>query len=310
MVQKDNRLREIDFLRGIAILLVFFRHKNFFSYLTKMGWIGVDLFFVISGFLVSGLLFKEYKKYRSVNVKLFLIRRGFKIYPIYYLSYILYLFFKLKTGNLNFKYLLADLFFVQNYVHGYGYTYVASWSLAIEEHFYFGLTLLLGYIFNHKKSVNLQKMILVIISIIFLIRIGSNLFLHDIVRNHTMTHLRLDSLFAGVLISYWFYFKKKWLENIFYSNVKKLLAIAFLFLLFTPFYDFKDSIYVRTIGYTMLYISFGIILLYFLLQHNINAIIDKLFSKKIVNVISKIGYCSYSIYITHLTQKTISKNIF
>jgi len=141
-----KRLREIDFLRGIAILLVFFRHKELFSSLTKMGWIGVDLFFVISGFLVSGLLFKEYKRFGSINVKLFLIRRGFKIYPIYYLSYIFYLFFKLKSETFSLKYVLADLFFIQNYVYGFGYAYVASWSLAIEEHFYLVLALLLGYI--------------------------------------------------------------------------------------------------------------------------------------------------------------------
>lgn len=295
-----RRLREIDFLRGIAILLVFFRHKELVSYLTKMGWIGVDLFFVISGFLVSGLLFKEYKKFGTINIKLFLIRRGFKIYPIYYLSYIFYLFFKLKSETFSLKYVLADLFFVQNYVYGFGYAYVASWSLAIEEHFYFGLALLLGYIYNKKKSVNLQHLILFVISITFLMRIFSNLYLDDVVRNYTMTHLRMDSLFAGVLISYWFYFKKETLENIFNENKKIVLLVSFVFLLFTPFYDFSDSIFVRTLGFTMLYVSFGIILIYFLLQKNINNILDRFFTKWGVDLISKIGYCSYSIYIIHI----------
>src|SRR5688572_16524528 len=85
------RLREIDFLRGVAILLVLLRHKYVFQFTYTMGWIGVDLFFTLSGFLVSGLLFKEYLKFGDIQPKRFLIRRGFKIYPIYYLFYILYL---------------------------------------------------------------------------------------------------------------------------------------------------------------------------------------------------------------------------
>jgi peptidoglycan/LPS O-acetylase OafA/YrhL len=71
-----KRLREIDFLRGVAIILVLLRHKFLFPFTKNMGWIGVDLFFVISGFLVSGLLFKEYQKSGSIQPKRFLIRRG------------------------------------------------------------------------------------------------------------------------------------------------------------------------------------------------------------------------------------------
>jgi peptidoglycan/LPS O-acetylase OafA/YrhL len=84
-------LREIDFLRGIAILLVLLRHQYLFTFTSRMGWIGVDLFFVLSGFLVSGLLFKEYVKFGDIKPKLFLIRRGFKIYPIYFLFYLSFL---------------------------------------------------------------------------------------------------------------------------------------------------------------------------------------------------------------------------
>jgi len=82
IIVKSNRLRELDFLRGVAILLVLFRHQLLFSFLKTMGWIGVDLFFVLSGFLISGLLFKEFQKFGAINPKLFLIRRGFKIYHI------------------------------------------------------------------------------------------------------------------------------------------------------------------------------------------------------------------------------------
>src|SRR6476620_3973805 len=82
----NHRLTELDFLRGVAVILVLFGHHYLISYTGTMGWIGVDLFFVLSGFLVSGLLFSEYKKFGDIDPKRFLIRRGFKIYPAFYFS--------------------------------------------------------------------------------------------------------------------------------------------------------------------------------------------------------------------------------
>ncbi len=73
MINKNNRLRELDFLRGIAIILVLLNHKHLFDFTQTVGWVGVDLFFVLSGFLVSGLLFKEYIKFGNIKPLLFLI---------------------------------------------------------------------------------------------------------------------------------------------------------------------------------------------------------------------------------------------
>ena len=151
MVKPQYRLRELDFLRGIAIILVLFRHQYLFDFTQKMGWIGVDLFFVLSGFLVSGLLFKEYIKFGSIKPGLFLIRRGFKIYPVYYLFYLLYLTPILIKGNLNLTGFFSDMFFLQNYIWGWGYAYAPSWSLAVEEHFYFGFAMLM--LFGIKKNI-------------------------------------------------------------------------------------------------------------------------------------------------------------
>src|SRR5213594_2434573 len=87
------RIVQLDLIRCLAVLLVLGRHMTpcprETSYLMwaltsvwgRGGWIGVDLFFVLSGFLVSGLLFREYKSREAVNATHFLIRRGFKIYP-------------------------------------------------------------------------------------------------------------------------------------------------------------------------------------------------------------------------------------
>src|SRR5215831_18752084 len=79
------RNAQLDALRAIAVLLVLGRHLPFFPLWIRVGWTGVDLFFVLSGFLISGLLFREYKATGGIRIGRFLVRRGFKIYPAYYL---------------------------------------------------------------------------------------------------------------------------------------------------------------------------------------------------------------------------------
>jgi peptidoglycan/LPS O-acetylase OafA/YrhL len=61
------RITSIDFSRGVAVLLVVFRHFLFEPIFITIGWTGVDLFFVLSGFLVSNLLFQEYKTTGTVK---------------------------------------------------------------------------------------------------------------------------------------------------------------------------------------------------------------------------------------------------
>lgn len=114
-----------------------------------------------------------------------------------------------------------------------------------------------------------------------------------------MTHLRIDSLIAGVYISYLYYFKREKLTQIFIKYKYLFISIAFLGLVWTPFIEPLPSFFVKTIGFTFLYISFGIILVYFILNSRINERLNSLFSAPIVNIVSKIGYCSYSIYIIH-----------
>src|SRR3954452_19313690 len=83
-----RRNQALDLLRGIAVLLVVVSHYSVAlphpSVLLETGWVGVDLFFVLSGFLISGLLFSEFEKTGTINLKRFWIRRGFKIYPPFY----------------------------------------------------------------------------------------------------------------------------------------------------------------------------------------------------------------------------------
>ena len=79
------RNKRLDILRCVAILLVVAAHAQIWRVTTRVGWVGVDLFFVLSGFLISGLLYSEYKQRQDISFRRFFVRRGLKIYPAFYL---------------------------------------------------------------------------------------------------------------------------------------------------------------------------------------------------------------------------------
>lgn len=317
-----KRLIELDFLRGIAIILVLFRHIPLTPYTQNMGWIGVDLFFVLSGFLVSGLLFKEFLKYGNINAKLFLIRRGFKIYPIYYLSLPLYLIPKAMNGNFSWSQVFPEIFFIQNYTSGWGYAYPATWSLAIEEHFYFGLVFAILFVIkikptflNMNNSISILKNKVVISIVLLLLVILAMRILHHQfsgalpAKAITMTHLRIDSLLFGVLIAYMFYFDSERFHN-FFAKLKGLLLIIFILgISWTPFVSLFHA-NVVTFGFSVLYFSFGALLILFLVKQNIADTLKSIFSAPVVSIISKIGYASFSIYVIHTLVITLLHYLF
>lgn len=292
----------LDFLRGIAIILVLLRHQpvNEFSY--RIGWIGVDLFFVLSGFLVANILFKEHQETGKIDGIRFLIRRGLKIYPVYYILYLPYLLFIVHPIDINL--VLADLFFLQNYFNGWGYAYAASWSLAIEEHFYLILTcsfLLYSILFlNRRKHPKSTPFFIGLCLIIFvgclLMRIKANILNpDDFARNQTLTHLRIDSLMAGVLIAYLHQFHFESLIG-FVGKHKLLLGVTSIILLsWTPYLDVQTSIFVRTWGFALLYVAFSFIILLILSQESNHKSESSLLKKRI----AAIGIASYSIYVIH-----------
>lgn len=132
-------------MRGLAILLVIDYHDMRFGLLEvplrllrlpHPGWMGVDIFFVLSGFLVGGLLVKEWRVKGRIESGSFLARRAFKIWPQYYV----YLAVMLAVGHRTVRQIWGNLLNIQNYVPGVPHT----WSLAVEVHAYLLITLVLA----------------------------------------------------------------------------------------------------------------------------------------------------------------------
>jgi peptidoglycan/LPS O-acetylase OafA/YrhL len=300
----------LDALRGIAILLVLLRHHPLNEWTQKIGWIGVDLFFVISGFLVSGLLFDEFQKNGRVNVLRFLLRRLLKIYPLYLIVIGIYLI--CLPGSFTCRGLMIDLVMLQNYLYGWGNVFAASWSLAIELHFYLFIGMLFGLanLINTRKNMPFNygyRSSIIPIAIIFLLICCLMLRLQHFFNQHsvgvtliTMSHLRLDSLFAGVLVSWVFRFKKKLLYDFVIKHQMTLAFIAIVLVSWTPFIEILNSDFGKTIGFSLLYIAFSILLLLTIVKpkNPISHMQPKSF-QVILKTLGKIGLASYAIYLIH-----------
>jgi peptidoglycan/LPS O-acetylase OafA/YrhL len=299
---KKARSIGLDFLRGIAVILVLFRHHSLFTFTKKMGWIGVDLFFVLSGFLISGLLFVEYLRYGNIKPGLFLIRRGFKIYPVFYLFILLtccVLF--LSNRPVPSTPLLGELLFIQNYVGG---LWTHTWSLAVEEHFYFIIALSIPLLVKSSllgKGNFMVRLFGLLFALALALRFASNAWGEPGQSNFFQTHLRFDSLLAGVFISYLYYFRRETLQKFFNRFRPYLLPVVFLLLLFTPWVDPLNSFFVKTVGFTLTLTGFGFLLVYFLFLPDIEIKLNNIFSKYVVGTIRTIGFYSYTIYLFHMS---------
>ena len=302
MIQSISvRNQAIDFLRGIAIFLTLFRHFGINIYLYKIGWVGVDLFFVLSGFLVSGLLFGEYKKTSTINFLRFFVRRGLKIYPLFYLLFALY-FVDIKLDlnkEINYPALLPEALFYKNYVGGDAF-WIHTWSIDIEEHFYLLLPLLLLCLIfiakskgNSFKSIPFLFMIIALSCLILRVLVTINQpFSHT--NNVSPTHLRIDSLFFGTLLSYFYHFHQTRLANFVNNNKTTLRIVSFILLLpCLIFWDYDPQM--TTWGFSSLYLGFGgVLLLSIYSDNNYPKIL-----KKIYGLTASMGLYSYGIYIIH-----------
>ena len=139
--QDRERQPGLDLLRALAIIVVVIYHAALFGFklpgrVDRFGWIGVDLFFVLSGYLIGGQLLAPLAREKSIKLGRFFARRVFRIMPAYFV--ILAVYFLLPSwreypdmAQPLWKFLLS----VQNIaLHG-GTAFSHAWSLAVEDQF-------------------------------------------------------------------------------------------------------------------------------------------------------------------------------
>ncbi len=216
-----NQIPFLHGLRAIAILLVVAFHfsehfvaargENTFSRLpfVSNGWAGVDLFFVLSGFFIGGQLWKELWRDGTISIRRFIVRRGLRIWPLYFTVFLFTLVF-MPTYAATKSYGWSDLVFLSNYLpHG---IVQGSWSLSTEEQFYLLtplLLLLFGARRSHRSSLTILWALFALLPVVRAVtwlHITGSLHTHDadLFSKHLYykLHTHADGLILGLILSH------------------------------------------------------------------------------------------------------------
>ncbi len=294
------RRAELDFVRGIAILMVMIAHfwkadtglylvDKFSQQIGQWGGKGVELFFVLSGFLVGGLLVKEYKDTGKVNAKRFLIRRIFKIWPAFYFLLLFHVITRRHPIN---TFLFQNMFHLQNYL---GTSIKQTWTLSIEEHFYIFLAISLGILTaNHLSTRGLFLFCSSVCVISAALRVAT-VFWGTMPGAQRWTQNRLDSLMFGVILALLYHVT----PGVYAAVTRRALPLVLLslsglaWLILIP----SETVLMYTVGFSFITVTFGAFLL-LTMEH----------SARIRNwipyrIVAWFGVYSYGLYLWHSTVR-------
>ena len=306
---RTEYLPALDGLRGLAILLVMGCHFFFKFGIFKGGWIGVDLFFVLSGYLITSKFIGQPVSFNLA--KLFYRNRILRILPLYFAFIIFfigiwYLLPEVKKALLNIP--PVRLFWPQHFILLQNWMYVSGptdgqmynplmhlWSIAIEDQFYLLFPLIILFITKVKHKLTL---IIGVIILVALLR-SFDFYLHPHPENklhfYTNTFYRLDTFLSGILLAFLLrdFKNNKWLDKIF-----GLLLITSLgsYIFIVAYYNnlLADNPLITTAGYTVIATMF-MSLIYFVVMQK-SKFINKIFTSGFLVFSGKI---SYGLYIFH-----------
>ncbi|SNR57831.1 acyltransferase [Flavobacterium sp. ov086] len=319
-----KKLYGLDHLRAFAICFVFLFHYQLFECpewlpnIAKFGWTGVDLFFVLSGFLISSQLFFQIKNDVRISFKDFFLKRFFRILPLFWFITGVYFLIPLFREREALPPIWKLLTFTQNFdlnLRDFG-TFSHAWSLCVEEHFYFLLPIALILLQKYKQFHKSYWVLIGLFTFGFIIRFYSwkILYLPHIADENAWlfwqkyiyypTYNRLDGLLTGVSIAAIYQFMPA-LWNVISKYGNHFLIVSLITLVIAYFLCYEEhSFYASIFGFTLVGIGYGFMVIgaisptSFLYQIN----------SKITTFIATLSYGIYLIHkgIIHITQLILS----
>jgi len=312
---KINYRPEIDGLRALAVIAVVFYHADlhlFDKNIFKNGYLGVDIFFAISGYLITSLILKELSLTGKFSLLYFYERRARRILPMLFFIILsimpLALIVYLPDPLTNFsKFAISSTFFSSNiysYISGQDYWEISSslkpllhtWSLSLEEQFY--LIFPLFFIFINKFF---NKYILFILILFLFVSLFMHIFYYE--KNSLFAFYspitRGWELLAGAVVAC-LENKIKKKQNFIVDETFSIIGLTIIFY----FFFFADNIADGQIIFSFMAV-FGTTLIIWYSKNNTN--INKLLSKK---YLVKLGLISYSLYLWHFPIFSFSTYLF
>lgn len=291
-------IKPLDSIRTIAVLLVILSHWLPLTYIKifDLGFVGVNIFFVLSGFLITRILLENKKEAEANNqnkllvIKNFIIRRSLRIFPIYYLTILILFLLSEKTGTSikqDFEYYVTYssnyLFFVKQDWDG---KLSHLWSLAVEEQFYLIWPWLI--IFTNQKYL---KHIILSVSVFGILSnyILVYIFPHHIMLN-VLTPTCFDAFCSGAILAYIMVYKTEDVQT-FIRWLSYLAPVCLLLFIFGSLYNFNTILPIRT-----LVSVFSLYLIAFTIQYQGSIVHTVLLNNKALIFLGKV---SYGIYLYH-----------
>jgi peptidoglycan/LPS O-acetylase OafA/YrhL len=329
----ENRLHGLDHLRALAIILVLLFHYRVYyglpeaisvvglNELSAFGWSGVDLFFVLSGYLIGDKLLADQAAHGRIRFASFYLNRAFRIIPAYLVVLAIYFSFSAVQEGRDLQPLWKFLTFTQNLpIDLRANTFSHAWSLGVEEHFYLVLPLLLFVVLSNNLGRWSLYLILGIFILGVLIRYGiwAELVEPQFGRRrlgaalkylYYPTYVRLDGLTMGVAIAALFRYQPAFRDQItargnmlLFASFAVLVGSYQLFggnILSPEFSSFETTL----VGFPLVSLGYGLLVLSALSP---NSILYRLRFKPAAVIAS----FSYSIYLVHkMTNHWIQSNL-
>ena len=325
--REPSRLFSLDVLRGVAIALVLLRHfppsdiapggwlESAVHAIADIGGTGVDLFFVLSGFLISGLIFKEYDRSGEFDARRFWIRRGYKIWPCYFAAYGGMTLARLAWETIRGDYArVAQLasgaacnsVFLQNYLDCELWSH--SWSLAVEEHFYSVFAIVAGAVcwfsarrkFDGARTFRFLVPTFVGVAVFALYLRWQQCFpvyIDNGETAHSQSHLRMDGLLFGVFLSYLLRYRVTSIPGALLRWPAVTLALVLAFTWPTLWHTGRNPWY-ESIGLTLMYLSFGVAVLAAAVNPQFGFDAPRPLNR-LFRFLAWLGVYSYTVYLAH-----------
>ncbi|WP_299225916.1 acyltransferase [uncultured Psychroserpens sp.] len=314
-INYEKRIFGLDLMRAIAIIMVVCSHTLWIvpdargvipDVLSISGVMGVEIFFVLSGFLIGRILYKMYvsKSFEFKDIFYFWVRRWFRTLPNYYLVLLLNIIIAIYLGNHLPDNVWKYFFFLHNFSTQMPWLFAESWSLSIEEFAYILGPLLLYLVLLFKTKYSRSNLFLWITLLILLIFLITKLVYNQFETIQDMRHwtinvkaiviYRIDAIYYGVLAAY---------ISILYANFWKKIQYGAFILGVLIFFGINIYIPMKQLFITNYPMFWNV--WYFLIKSFAIVLVLPLLSqiryapKAVKILITHISILSYAIYLLH-----------